>query len=195
MPDVTDQRVLRGRRNRAAIVDAVIELVEEGNLSPTADQIAARAGVARRSLYHHFSDLEDLTRAVTEQRLETYIGLLKPIPTAGPFDERREAFVAGRSELAEQLMPVYRASVLVAPNSSLTAEQLAATDEFLRAELQQTFAGEFAAAPPWAIEALDALTSLDGWVRLRVNQRLNVDTARGVLDHALTEVLSATPTE
>ena len=114
-----------------------MELIEEGNLSPTADQIAARAGVARRSIYHHFDDLEDLTRAVSERHLATYLELVKPTPTEGDLEQRRTLFVAQRCELAEQLMPVYRASRLVASSSPHMAEQLAVTDEFLRAELQQ----------------------------------------------------------
>jgi AcrR family transcriptional regulator len=188
--EVTDQRVLRGLRNRDAIVDAVMELIEEGNLSPTADQVAARAGVSRRSVYHHFDDLEDLTRAVSDRHLARYVELMEPTPTEGTLDERRAAFVRQRSTLAERLMPVYRASRLLAHTSPTMAEQLAATHEILRDELRRTFEPELAGAPSWTIEALDALTSLDGWARLRVKQRLSVVQARRVVDQALRAILS-----
>lgn len=187
--EVTDRRVLRGVRNRDALVDAVMELVEEGNLSPTADQIAARAGVARRSVYHHFHDLEDLTRAASERHLATYVALIEPPPTEGDLDQRRTTFVRQRTAIAERVMPVYRASRLIAPNSPLMAEQLAATDEFLRGEICQAFRPELADAPTWTIEALDALSSLDGWVRLRVNQRLSVVRAKRVLDQSMDAIL------
>lgn len=189
MSNVTDQRVLRGRRNRAAIVDAVVDLVESGNLTPTADQIAAKAGVARRSVYHHFTDLDDLSRAVAEKHLGRYVALLQPIQTEGPFDERRTAFVAQRCSLAEQIMPVYRASVLAAPSSKVTAAQLVATDEYLRHELRKTFSAELRAAPSWTIEALDAATSANGWVRLRIDQQLSVARARNVVNGCLVTLL------
>ena len=44
--DEADGRVLRGKRNRAAIVDAIYELVLEEH-QPTARQVAERAGVCR----------------------------------------------------------------------------------------------------------------------------------------------------
>lgn len=191
MPDVTDQRVLRGRRNRAAIVDAVVELVEGGNLSPTADEIAAAAGVARRSLYHHFDDLDDLMRAVIEQHLARYVDLLQPVPTTGSFEQRRAAFVTQRCALAEHLLVVFRSARFAATSSSVMAEQLAATDEFLRDELCRTFAPELRRSPSWVVETLDAVTSLDGWVRLRVNQRLSPRRARNVVQRTLDELLAA----
>jgi AcrR family transcriptional regulator len=189
VPEVTDQRVLRGRRNREAIVDAVVELVEGGNLSPTADEIAAAAGVARRSVYHHFEDLDDLMQAVMEKHLSRYVDLLQPVPTTGTLEQRCAAFVGQRSALAERLLLVFRSARFVATSSNVMAEQLAATDEYLRDELRRTFAAELRRSPAWAVEALDAMTSLDGWVRLRVNQRLSPRRARNVLEGTLIDVL------
>ena len=40
-----DGRVLRGERNRQAIVDALLALYEEGVLRPSANEVAERAGV------------------------------------------------------------------------------------------------------------------------------------------------------
>lgn len=186
MPDVTDQRVLRGRRNRAAIVDAMLTLVESGNLTPTADQIAAEAGVARRSVYHHFDDLDDLMRAAADREVARHLSLLKPLPTTGPFEDRCAAFVEQRCTLCEGLLSVYRSARLAALQSEVVAEHLRSTDEFFRSELRQTFGPELRRAPSWILEALDMATSLDGWVRLRVNQRLSSRRARNVVEATLT---------
>ena len=188
--EVTHRRVLRGQINREAILVAVVELIEEGNLTPTADQIATRAGVARRSVYHHFDDLDDVTRAVSERYLATYIASWKPRPTEGDLDQRHTTFVAQRSAFAERIMPIYRASRLVAVQSPAMAEPLADTGAFLRSELGQSFGPELAAAPAWTIEALDAMTSLDCWVHLRVNQSLSVRRARRVVDESVAAILS-----
>ena len=64
-PDVpVDGRSARAERTRTAIVDALISLLEEGDLQPTANRIADRAGISLRLIYHHFGDLESLYRAV-----------------------------------------------------------------------------------------------------------------------------------
>jgi len=188
--EITDRRVLRGMRNREALVSAVIELIEEGELSPTATQIADRAGVAVRSIYHHFDDLDDVSRTVADTLLGSFIELIQPIPTDGPFDKRLRPFVSQRSQLAERAMPVHRASLLLVHSSPAVAERLAFASEFLRAEMAQTFAIEFADAPKWTIETLDALCSLDGWVRLRVDQRLKVGAATKVLRGTLVALLN-----
>jgi hypothetical protein len=42
--DLEDGRRQRSARSRDAVVDAILELLREGNLRPGADEIAARAG-------------------------------------------------------------------------------------------------------------------------------------------------------
>ena len=53
-----DGRVLRGARTRERIVDAVFELVSEGTVRPTAEEVASRAGVGIRTVFRHFDDME-----------------------------------------------------------------------------------------------------------------------------------------
>lgn len=189
--EITDRRVLRGLRNREAVVQAVIELIEEGHLAPTAAEIAERAGVSLRSIYHHFTDLEDVSRAVADRMFELVAELWKPLPNQGPLEVRLKAFVRQRTTLVERSMPMYRASLLSAPESASVAERVAFTSEFFRGVAAETFALELQGAPTWKLEALDSLASLDGWVRLRVNQRLSVRQAARVLTNAVPAILTA----
>lgn len=56
-----DQRRERGARNRAAILDAALELfATTGFDATTVDQITAAAGVAPRTFFHHFPTKEDV---------------------------------------------------------------------------------------------------------------------------------------
>ena len=57
-----DGRAARGERSRAAVATALLDLLEEGIVEPTAGQIAARAKVSERLVFHHFADLEVLRR-------------------------------------------------------------------------------------------------------------------------------------
>jgi TetR/AcrR family transcriptional regulator of autoinduction and epiphytic fitness len=187
---VTDRRVLRGKRNREAVVQAVIDLMQEGNLSPSADQIAERAGVARRSIYHHFADLEELHQAVAHQHLDHIVGLFGPIVRDGSLQDRLRTFVDQRVRVCEQTMPVYRASQLVAHHSETVMDLLSLGHEYLRAEVAQTFAPEIG-DDAWRLEAVDSAASFEGWVQLRVVRALDVDRATQVLRRSLHALLTA----
>jgi AcrR family transcriptional regulator len=52
-----DGRRVRSERSRKSIIDAMLQLVEEGILVPTAQQVSERAGVSLRSVFRHFSDM------------------------------------------------------------------------------------------------------------------------------------------
>ena len=64
----TDGRVLRGERNRSAIVEALLALLEEGGAKPSAKEIAERAGVSLRSVFQHFDDMEALYAECVRQQ-------------------------------------------------------------------------------------------------------------------------------
>ncbi len=186
----TDRRVLRGLRNRAAVAQAFLDLVTEGDLAPTAQKVAERAGVSLRSVFHHFDDMEQLFAAAADLHVSRYIDLVRALPADGPLPARIDAFVAERAALAERILPVYRASLLVAHRSPTVSERLARGDERLRTEIERTFTPELAGAP-WRLDAVDAVASLDGWLRLRVRQRLASQEAAAVLTAALHSLLSS----
>jgi AcrR family transcriptional regulator len=189
--EITDRRVLRGVRNREAVVDAVIALIEEGDLQPTGAAIAERAGVSLRSIHNLFEDLDDVSRAVAERMFAVVAEIYRPNPTEGPLDVRLKAFVRQRTQLVERSMPVYRASLLVVPSSPAVEERVLFIREFFRGVVRETFAQELRRAPSWKLEAVDSLASIDGWIRLRVNQRLSVRQASRVLSMGIPAILRA----
>lgn len=113
----TDGRTARAERTRTAIVDALIALLEEGDLQPTANRIAERAGISLRLIYHHFGDLESLYRAVAQRTSERLVARTHRIPVDRPLDERIDLLVAQRADTLEWLTPVMRAAQLsIAPS-------------------------------------------------------------------------------
>src|SRR4029450_8701570 len=81
-----DGRLARGERARAAIVDALLVLIESGELRPSAARIAQRAGVSLRSVFQHFSDVESLFAAAASRQTERLspLGRGAAEPGAGP---------------------------------------------------------------------------------------------------------------
>ena len=68
---IGDQRRERGERNRRALVDAALELfASNGFDATTVEQIAALAGVAPRTFFHHFPSKEDVLFDGYAERLQ-----------------------------------------------------------------------------------------------------------------------------
>lgn len=71
-----DGRRMRSQRTRADISNALLQLLEEGHHDPPAQQVAKRASVSVRSLYHHFNDMENLYLEVVEFQAQRVVPLL-----------------------------------------------------------------------------------------------------------------------
>ena len=89
-----DGRSLRRKRNRDAVITALIELIQEGDLTPTVAKIADRAEVSHRSVFRYFEDLNDLPRTAIETEFRK-AWPLSVIPNVGegPLDERIDSLV------------------------------------------------------------------------------------------------------
>lgn len=107
-----DGRTARGQRTRRSVVDALLALQEEGDLEPTAQRVAARAGVALRTVFGHFSDMETLWAEAGQRELDKIVALADVVPPDLPVDERIDRFAASRARVLEALLPVARAARL-----------------------------------------------------------------------------------
>ena len=174
----TDGRVVRGAKNREAIIDALLALYRAGVLRPTAQQVAEHAGVAPRSVYHHFADMESLVAEVAAYQASRYGHLMDAPDVDGSLEARVAALVERRAELFEAVTPVRRAALLEAHRSPTVRRNLGALARRLRAQLEALF-------PPESLDAADLLTSWEAWDRLRTQQGLSVAAARRVLTTSL----------
>ena len=107
-----DGRRLRAERTRAAIVDSLLALVDEGNLQPTAQEVADRAGVALRSIAQHFPTRDELLLAGAGKHAERAADLHAPVTTTGTRALRIAAFVKARANYLEATSGVRRAAML-----------------------------------------------------------------------------------
>jgi TetR/AcrR family transcriptional regulator of autoinduction and epiphytic fitness len=176
-----DGRLTRAARTRAAVVDALLALNEQGNLRPTARDIAAEAGVSLRSLYVHFDDLEALVVAAADRHTRRLAEILPPLQVEGDIDERLDAFIKRKVALHEAGAGVRRAAVLQEPFSPALQQALAKGRKAARAEIRQAFAPEISAAGPKLgprlVRALEIATCAASWEALRVHQQIPVDDA------------------
>jgi AcrR family transcriptional regulator len=185
--DVTplDGRVARSRRTRAAIVEALVNLLEEGNPQPTIEEIASRAAVAPRTVFQHYADRDALFAAVSAHRAAHLQALMGAIDPGAPLAERVDALVAQRARVYEWIAAVRRGALLMEPFSESVHSWLASFRAAKRAELVRVFATEIAARPEperaALVAALGAAGSWSSWDALRAQQDLDVERASAAL--------------
>ena len=100
-----DGRRARSMASRSRIIEAMVELIEEGDPNPSAAKAAQKAGIALRSVYRLFEDKESIVREINEWIVRVYY----PIVTA-PFvspDWQEQLF-----ELVERRCAVFEAVVV-----------------------------------------------------------------------------------
>ena len=194
-PGATDGRRLRRDRNREAVVRALLELYNEGNLDPSTDEVAARSGVSARSLFRYFDDVDDLCNAAIDQQLRDLAHLL-PIDVAddAPLEIRIRAVVRQRSELFEAIESAATVSRLRAPFQLSVADRLTENRAALRRQLATLFAAELARTPAseraGRLATIDVMTSFEAWRLLRDDQRFSRAEAARALTDALAALLA-----
>jgi len=189
-----DGRTARGQRTRASVVDALLALQEEGALSPTAQQVAARAGVALRTVFGHFSDMETLWAEAGQRELEKLGTLARPIDPDLPLAERIAQFCASRSGVLEALLPVMRAARLREPTSPQLQRNrrlfIAAGD----AEVETVFAAELGEMDERSrarcLDALYLASSGPAWESLRHDRGLSSADAAAVMSSMVSALLA-----
>ena len=188
-----DRRLARSAATRTAVVDALLGLIESGDLRPTAPRIAARAGVSLRSVFQHFADLEALFAAAADRQTEKIRSLGRRLEPSGPLARRVTAFVVQRRRILEAIAPVRRAALLMEPFSAEIQTRLAQARRLGRVELERVFAPELAvrrgAARTEVLAALAAASSFSAWEALRTHQRLSVARAQRVMAVTLRALL------
>jgi AcrR family transcriptional regulator len=186
-------RTARAERSRAAIADAALELVRDGDPRPTAARVAERAGISERLIYHHFSDLEELFHVVAERQLAQVRARTPELPSDGPLEARIRAIVDARADVNEWITPVRRASVAREPSSSALRANRARAGDGARQQVARVFATELAARPTAdaaeLLAALDLALSWPAWDALRA-RGATVDLARRTVERTVRALLA-----
>jgi TetR/AcrR family transcriptional regulator, regulator of autoinduction and epiphytic fitness len=176
-----DGRTARSAKTRDAIADALLDLLADGRLRPTAREIAARAAVSVRSVYVHFDDLEDLFCVAAKRHFARIAPMLAPVAATGAPAERALALVRQRVRLYATTGAVSRATRLHAESSPTLARMLRDARTRSRADLERVFGVELHSLsdPERAntVAVLDVLTGPDTWETLRGQHDLTVEAS------------------
>jgi TetR/AcrR family transcriptional regulator of autoinduction and epiphytic fitness len=188
-----DGRTARAERTRNAIVEAHLALIGEGDLKPTGERIAERAGVSLRALWANFKDMEALFAASGARLSERQDAEYRPINPDLPLPRRIEEFCRQRARILELIAPSARAAQLLEPFSAQLRSNRAQNIARVQREIKELFGQELDAAGAAREQLYHSLTVASTWAAwsmMRDELHLGVDEATGVMVRTVTALLA-----
>ncbi len=165
-----DGRRARRERGRAAVIDAVFELAEEGKVPVTAELIAERSGVSVASIFRYFDGLNDLQLQTYRRFRERFAPLVQAVDH-GPRADRIAVLVDSRLNLYDRagaMMALGRLRALEhAPLLEASSETRAALATQVRAALEPETRGSTPGRVAELVAVIDAFTSVEAWDVMR----------------------------
>ena len=186
-----DGRRLRSERSRKSMIDAALELIEEGNFAPTAKQISERAGVGIRSFFRQFEDMDQFFAAVDEHTVGSFWeSFLHEGDREGALTERLDSIVATYAKAFEKHRSLLLATKSLRWSSRVLKENYERYQQISRAT-RERWLPEISQLPSDERELADAYLSFEMWHRLRDIQGLSCSAAQVLVLKAVTRLLDS----
>lgn len=171
---------MRSEASKSRIVAALLSLCREGEPTPSADAVAQRAGVGRRSVFRHFKDMDNLFAAMHRIMRHEVEHLVVQDVAGATWKERLDELIARRIEFFERILPVKSGAEAHRHRSAFLKQEHARLTALLRERLTHVLPAAMIDAPA-RLDALDLALSFEAWRRLRQEQRLDRAAAAAVV--------------
>jgi AcrR family transcriptional regulator len=196
-PPRIDGRRLRSERTKQLIIEAFLVLVREDPRLPTAVQIADRAGYSVRSVFERFPDLNALRVAATDYALAQAAALAPARHVDGDRATRVESQVDTRAQTCERGIRLWRVLLNSQEDSDELRIRVRRAREATIGRLELMYKPELTTLSANdrrdLVIALEALTDIESWARMREQHGMSYDEAKGVWIHAIERLLPPTP--
>ncbi len=173
-----DGRRMRSDANRARIANAMLEMLREGVRDPSAEALAERAGVGRRTVFRLFNDKEGLYKEMHAIMLARLLPIFSAPIDGAAWRDRLDNLIERRARLFEDMLPIKNAADAQRYRSDLLQKEHAEFTAMQRSTLLFVLPKGFAADK---VEMLDLALSFEAWRRLRTEQKLAPKAAAALL--------------
>lgn len=187
--EVVDGRTIRREKSRQRIIDAIIELVTDGKLEPTAEDVAVLANVTTRTVFRHFKDMEALYREIVADMHAETDALRVPFEPDRDWREQFDELVVRRTNLFERYTNRLLLSESLRSRSPAIADEMDVLVSQLREGLKARLP-EAIVVDSIALASLEVALGWEVWIRLRRDQGLSVKRARSVVQKLTDSVLT-----
>ena len=179
-----DGRRLRSDRSRQVIVESMLYLIEQGNLTPTAQQVANHAKVGIRSVFRHFEDMEaifktadDLWRKGLDENLQTLDAQL-------PLAERIQQVAEQQGTSYENNNNILKSTATRRWKSAFLQQNYAIIQTKIRTDILRSLP-EIEQLSNNKKEAILGILSFEYWDRLRDHQALSAEASIDLISELL----------
>ena len=197
-PARIDGRRLRSERTKQLIIEAYLALLRENPVTPmpTAARIAERAGYSVRSIFERFPDLNKLRAAAADYSLAQAAALAPPRNVDGDRATRIKSQVETRAGTCERGVALWRVLIFSADQNEELKPRVRVARERTIERMEVMYRPELSALPErdrkHLLIALEAITDIESWARMRELYGLSFDEARGVWVRAIDRMLPPT---
>ncbi len=183
-----DGRALRGERNRQLIIDALLGLLVNGNLIPSAQQVADEAGISVRTVFRHFEDMESLFAEIDAAARPIYESYFLEADQSGTLEERIYNAVECRIGCYTDAGSLEESTHVLLWRSEQIRKRYAQTQRFLRKDLDK-WLPELESVSKETREAIDGITSFEFFDRLNTHQGLSKNSCKKLIIRLVSDLL------
>lgn len=198
-PVQMDGRRLRSERTKQLIIEAYISLLRDNPMvpMPTAAQIAHRAGYSVRSIFERFPDLNKLRVAAADYGLAQAAALAPVRNVDGDRETRIRSQVETRAGTCERGVALWRVLLFSVADDEDLKMRVRISRERTIERMEFMYDAELSTLPEKErkrmLIALEAITDIESWARMRELHGLSFDEACTVWIRAIDRMLPPTP--
>ena len=184
-----DGRKRRSEDSKRRIVSAMLQLVREGRMAPTAEEVARRAEVGLRTVFRRFKDMESLYAEMSVAINKKVDSIVDTALDGDDWRQNLTRMVERRLKVYEVIMPYRVAAEALKFQSTVLLNR---HTEIVREERQRVLKllPEALLDDRPLIEALEAALSFDMWNQLRNDQRLSAEDAGAAVSRIVNSLLA-----
>jgi len=161
-----DGRILRSQKSQSVILSALIKLINTGNYYPTAEEVAKESGIAIRTVFRQFDDMESLLIKVDEIINHKLINDEKEIKLNSPLIARLELIIEERLHYYNKYENIMIATITQLPKYKILQKKYPEYQRLLRKRTEDIIP-EILTLKSNNQELLDATLSFGFYQRLK----------------------------
>ena len=185
-----DGRRERSRSSHKRIVAAMMDLIEGGDLMPSAASVAEEAGVGLRTVFRHFDDMDSLYREISRIVGERIWPVITAPYDNGDWRANVRELTRRRARVFETMLPFRLAANIKRYQSPYLMGQYAQVVTMERDLVLRLLPADVI-GDRYRVEALCATLSFQNWRAIRQDQGLSVEDAGAVVAHMIEALIAA----
>jgi len=185
----TDGRKQRSNDSRRKIVTAYLALLREGNIIPSAEEVAKKADVGLRTVFRRFNEMELLFREMTVEIEKRFVPELERPWQSKDWEGRLAELIERKAAIYEDILPYHRAGQHVKTISPFVMENTLRWQNVERSRLEYLLPFSQQDQPE-LFAAFASCLNADNWLHLRDTQGLNPQQAYKTMELTVAALLA-----